>query len=56
VSAAKKKGLPIQLNIYNLKAFQNGKEIIFNSFGLLRWSVLTREPFSLQRSSVVTVK
>ena len=40
---------------YNLKTAQNGKEIIFNSFGLLRWSVVTREPFSLQRSSVVTV-
>ena len=39
---------------YNLKAAQNGKEIIFNSFGLLRWSVVTREPFSLQLSSKVT--
>ena len=39
---------------YNLKAAQNGKEIIFNSFGLLRWSIVTREPFSLQRSSIVT--
>jgi len=26
-------------------SLQNGKEIIFNSFGLLRWSVVTREPF-----------
>ena len=39
---------------YNLKAAQNGKEIIFNSFGLLRWSVVTREPFSLQLSSLVS--